>query len=134
MITFGAGPAAVRGPHEPVHWDDERRDARSLSTPARYRSDRGRVGQFALQVKSKGKRSGLLIHHVVVEEISPGAILDFDNPYVGIDLISRQPGLDIGFRHRLPAAEHRMISYGRVSPYRRKGGLRRRPWPCRRAD
>ncbi len=29
--------------HEPVHWDDERRDARSLSSPARYRSDRGRV-------------------------------------------------------------------------------------------
>ncbi|HEY1474003.1 MAG TPA: DUF2336 domain-containing protein [Pseudolabrys sp.] len=36
-----------RPPHEPVHWDDERRDARSLSTPARYRSDRGRVGQPA---------------------------------------------------------------------------------------
>jgi hypothetical protein len=34
-----------RPPHEPVHWDDERRDARSLSTPARYRSDRGRVVQ-----------------------------------------------------------------------------------------
>jgi hypothetical protein len=34
-----------RPPHEPVHWDDERRDARALSTPARYRSDRGRVVQ-----------------------------------------------------------------------------------------
>jgi hypothetical protein len=34
-----------RPPHEPVHWDDERRDARSLSTPARYRSDRGRIVQ-----------------------------------------------------------------------------------------
>ena len=34
-----------RPAHEPVHWDDERRDARSLSTPARYRSDRGRVSQ-----------------------------------------------------------------------------------------
>jgi hypothetical protein len=31
--------------HAPVHWDDERRDARSLSTPARYRSDRGRIVQ-----------------------------------------------------------------------------------------
>ena len=31
--------------HAPVHWDDERRDARSLSTPARYRSDRGRIMQ-----------------------------------------------------------------------------------------
>jgi hypothetical protein len=31
--------------HAPVLWDDERRDARSLSTPARYRSDRGRVVQ-----------------------------------------------------------------------------------------
>jgi hypothetical protein len=31
--------------HAPVHWDDERRDARSLATPARYRSDRGRVAQ-----------------------------------------------------------------------------------------
>jgi hypothetical protein len=29
--------------HEPLHWDDEHRGARSLSTPARYRSDRGRV-------------------------------------------------------------------------------------------
>ena len=29
--------------HEPLHWDDERRDARTASTPARYRSDRGRI-------------------------------------------------------------------------------------------
>ncbi len=34
-----------RPAHEPGLWDDERRDARSLSTPARYRSDRGRVVQ-----------------------------------------------------------------------------------------
>jgi uncharacterized protein (DUF2336 family) len=27
--------------HEPVHWDDERRDARSLSTPAHHRAVRG---------------------------------------------------------------------------------------------
>ena len=29
--------------HEPLYWDDERRDARTASTPARYRSDRGRI-------------------------------------------------------------------------------------------
>jgi hypothetical protein len=40
--------------HAPVHWDDERRDARSLSTPARYRSDRGRVVQPS-RAKSSGK-------------------------------------------------------------------------------
>jgi hypothetical protein len=43
-----------RPPHEPVHWDDERRDARSLSTPARYRSDRGRVVHPS-HVKTSGK-------------------------------------------------------------------------------
>jgi len=40
--------------HEATHWDDERRDARSLSTPARYRSDRGRVARPS-HVKSGGK-------------------------------------------------------------------------------
>jgi hypothetical protein len=40
--------------HESVHWDDERRDARLLSTPARYRSDRGRVVQPS-HVKTNGK-------------------------------------------------------------------------------
>ncbi len=44
----------ARPPHEPVHWDDERRDARTLSTPARYRSDRGRVVQPS-HVKNAGK-------------------------------------------------------------------------------
>ena len=44
----------ARPPHEPLHWNDERRDARSLSTPARYRSDRGRVVQPS-HVKSGGK-------------------------------------------------------------------------------
>ena len=43
-----------RPAHEPGHWDDERRDARSLSTPARYRSDRGRVVQPS-HVKTNGK-------------------------------------------------------------------------------
>jgi len=43
-----------RPPHESVPWDDERRDARSLSTPARYRSDRGRVVQPS-HVKTSGK-------------------------------------------------------------------------------
>ena len=40
--------------HEPVYWDDERRDARSLSSPARYRSERGRVSQPS-HVKAGGK-------------------------------------------------------------------------------
>jgi hypothetical protein len=43
-----------RPAHEPGLWDDERRDARSLSTPARYRSDRGRVVQPS-HVKTNGK-------------------------------------------------------------------------------
>ena len=33
----------ARPVHEPLHWDDVRRDARAASTPARYRSDRGRI-------------------------------------------------------------------------------------------
>lgn len=43
-----------QGVHAPVHWDDERRDARTLSTPARYRSDRRRVTQPS-HVKTSGK-------------------------------------------------------------------------------
>ena len=43
-----------RPAHEPGLWDNERRDARSLSTPARYRSDRGRVVQPS-HVKTNGK-------------------------------------------------------------------------------
>ena len=43
-----------RPAHEPGLWDDERRDARWLSTPARYRSDRGRVVQPS-HVKTNGK-------------------------------------------------------------------------------
>jgi len=43
-----------RPAHEPGLWDDERRDARSLSTPARYRSDRRRVVQPS-HVKTSGK-------------------------------------------------------------------------------
>jgi hypothetical protein len=31
--------------HEPVHWDDERRNARSLSSPARHQTVRGREQQ-----------------------------------------------------------------------------------------
>jgi hypothetical protein len=55
MITIWRGASGRPLPaHEPVHWDDERRDARSLSTPARYRSDRGRIGQ-PTQVKTSGK-------------------------------------------------------------------------------
>ena len=40
--------------HAPVHWEDERRDARSLSSPARYRSDRGGVSQPS-RIKTGGK-------------------------------------------------------------------------------
>ena len=29
----------------PLYWDDERRDARALATPVRYRSDRRRIEQ-----------------------------------------------------------------------------------------
>jgi len=43
-----------RTAHEPLHWDDERREARALSTPARYRSDRGRITQPS-HVKSNAK-------------------------------------------------------------------------------
>ena len=45
LAIWRQGSDRSRPQHEPVHWDDERRDARSLSTPTRYRSDRGRVGQ-----------------------------------------------------------------------------------------
>jgi hypothetical protein len=34
-----------QGVHSALHWNDERRDARSASTPARYRSDRHRIAQ-----------------------------------------------------------------------------------------
>jgi len=43
-----------RPAHEPLHWDDERREARALSTPARYRSDRGRITQPS-RVKNNAK-------------------------------------------------------------------------------
>lgn len=38
-------PPKPQAAHAPLHWNDERRDARSLSTPARYRSDRRRIEQ-----------------------------------------------------------------------------------------
>ena len=41
--------------HAPFYWDDERRDARSLSTPARYRSDRGRIEQPS-RVRARDQR------------------------------------------------------------------------------
>jgi hypothetical protein len=43
-----------RPAHEPLYWDDERRDARTASTPARYRSDRGRITRPS-HVRSGGK-------------------------------------------------------------------------------
>ena len=38
-------PPKPQAAHAPLHWNDERRDARSLATPARYRSDRRRIEQ-----------------------------------------------------------------------------------------
>jgi hypothetical protein len=38
-------PLKPQAAHAPLHWNDERRDARSLSTPARYRTDRRRIEQ-----------------------------------------------------------------------------------------
>src|SRR5665213_3883589 len=46
MLAIWRQPRAASKPqYAGVHWDDERRDARSLSTPARYRSDRRRIEQ-----------------------------------------------------------------------------------------
>ncbi|MGH6664819.1 MAG: DUF2336 domain-containing protein [Pseudolabrys sp.] len=46
MLALWRQPNAVSKPaHAPLHWDDERREARALSTPARYRSDRRRIEQ-----------------------------------------------------------------------------------------
>jgi hypothetical protein len=46
MIAIWRQPfTAAKPQHAGVHWNDERRDARSLSTPARYRSDRRRIEQ-----------------------------------------------------------------------------------------
>jgi uncharacterized protein (DUF2336 family) len=50
MLAIWRQPEARSPPkpqpaHAPLHWNDERRDARSLATPARYRSDRRRIEQ-----------------------------------------------------------------------------------------
>lgn len=46
MLTIWCQPhTAAKPQYASVLWDDERRDARSLSTPARYRSDRRRIEQ-----------------------------------------------------------------------------------------
>lgn len=43
MAAIWRGPAKQkRAVHEPVHWDDERRSARSLASPARHRGTRER--------------------------------------------------------------------------------------------
>ncbi len=55
MLTiWRQGNVRSQPTHAQIHWDDERRDARSLATPARYRSDRRRVGQPS-HVKTSGK-------------------------------------------------------------------------------
>ena len=43
-----------RSVHEPVHWDDEQRSARSLTTPTQHRAARGRDGQRS-RVKTSGR-------------------------------------------------------------------------------
>ena len=43
-----------RSVHEPVHWDDEQRNARSLATPTQHRAARGRDGQRS-RVKTSGR-------------------------------------------------------------------------------
>lgn len=43
-----------RSVHEPVHWDDEQRSARSLATPTQHRAARGRDGQRS-RVKTSGR-------------------------------------------------------------------------------
>ncbi len=56
MLAIWRRPDAKSPPtHTPLYWNDERRDARSLSTPARYRSDRGRVAQPS-RVKARDQR------------------------------------------------------------------------------
>ena len=60
MLAIWRQPDAKSTPkpqptHAPLHWNDERRDARSLATPARYRSDRRRIEQ-PTRVKSGDQR------------------------------------------------------------------------------
>lgn len=43
-----------RSVHEPVHWDDEQRSARSLATSTQHRAARGRDGQRS-RVKTSGR-------------------------------------------------------------------------------
>lgn len=54
LVIWRQSHARPPAMHAPLHWDDERRDARSLLTPARYRSDRGRIVQ-PLRVKPSAK-------------------------------------------------------------------------------
>ncbi len=44
MLTiWRKASGTVQTAHAPLYWNDERRDARSAATPARYRSDRRRI-------------------------------------------------------------------------------------------
>jgi len=64
---------------------------------------------------------------MAIKEIASGAILDLDNPYVGIKAdFARQPCFDIGFRHGFITAEHgSKKTVGRLRIV--KTGLWRRP-------
>jgi hypothetical protein len=54
MLAIWRKPGQRSRPvHEPVHWDDEQRSARSLATPTQHRPARGRDGQ-----RSRFKTSG----------------------------------------------------------------------------
>ena len=93
-----SGAAASRPVHEPVHWDDERRERAVAATPARYRCGRApRRAALALQ----DRRALVASRHHIVEEMPPGAVLDLDDPHIGIEAdFAHQARFDIGFRHR----------------------------------
>jgi hypothetical protein len=54
LAIWQKGGERSRPVHEPVHWDDEHRSARSLSTPAQHRAARGRDEQPA-RFKTSGR-------------------------------------------------------------------------------
>ena len=77
----------------------------SVATPARCRRRRAIAPIAAASCSPRTSRPAgnkrRLSHHIAVEEIPSGAILDFDDPDIGIEAdFTRQARFDIGFRHR----------------------------------